>query len=182
MKQPAASRILLVLIAAAAILTMSACGSRPDNTQGGSSDQVQTPPEPVPVVEKKSETIKVYYTDEQMTELQEQQADIQYADTKEKIENAYNALQQDGKDGGLSLWKHIDLLSAKVENGGVTLDIHINDEARLGGPGEQMAVDAVQKTMFQFEDVTSLDILVDGEKEESLMGHVELDHPIMKQQ
>ncbi|GGD64784.1 GerMN domain-containing protein [Paenibacillus nasutitermitis] len=182
MKRSTASRLLLVLITTAAILTVSACGSRTDNTQGGSVNQQQPAPEPVPLTEKKSETIKVYYADEQLTELLEQQTEIQYEDELDKVKNAYKALQKDGKDGEMSLWKHIDLLDVKLEDSAITLNVHLNDLGRFGAPGEQMAIDALQKTLFQFDEVTSLEILVDGEKEESLMGHVELDHPFTKDQ
>jgi hypothetical protein len=34
--------------------------------------------------------------------------------------------------------------------------------------------------MFQFPEVNTLDILLNGEKVESLMGHMDLPHPFKK--
>jgi hypothetical protein len=42
------------------------------------------------------------------------------------------------------------------------------------------AIDALQKTFFQFDEVQSLELLVDGNQIESLMGHVELEHPMTR--
>ncbi|MBY3626982.1 GerMN domain-containing protein [Acinetobacter sp. CUI P1] len=61
-----------------------------------------------------------------------------------------------------------------------TLDIHLPNSARLGSTGEDVALQVIQKTVFQFDEIKSLDLLVDGKAVESLMGHVELEHPIMK--
>ncbi|MBO7748306.1 GerMN domain-containing protein [Paenibacillus sp. MWE-103] len=132
-------------------------------------------------VEKKQADIAVYYTDDQMLDLHAQKAKIEYADDKEKLTAAFAALRKDSDKGEASLWKNVELLSAKQDGGEVTLDVHIPDEARLGAPGEQLAVSAVAQTYFQFEGVTSLNILVDGEAVESLMGHEDLEHPIKKQ-
>ena len=119
--------------------------------------------------------------DDELISLKELKADIEYADSKEKIEEAFKALQKDGPKAEMSLWKNVKLLNVKVEGEAVTIDVHLPDEARLGAPGEELAMESIQKTMFQFDDVASLDILVDGEQVESLMGHDELDHPIKKQ-
>ncbi|SFI30432.1 Sporulation and spore germination [Paenibacillus sp. UNC496MF] len=132
-------------------------------------------------VEKKQADISVYYTDDQMLDLHAQKAKIEYADDKEKLTAAFAALRKDSDKGEASLWKNVELLSAKQDGGEVTLDVHIPVEARLGAPGEQLAVSAIAQTYFQFEGVTSLNILVDGEAVESLMGHEDLEHPIKKQ-
>lgn len=60
------------------------------------------------------------------------------------------------------------------------MDVHMPDEARLGAGGEQFALDALTKTMFQFDEVKSVELLVDGAKVESLMGHVDLEHPLTR--
>ncbi len=43
-----------------------------------------------------------------------------------------------------------------------------------------MLLEAIQKTLFQFPEVDSIDILVDGKPADSLMGHMELPHPIKR--
>lgn len=186
MKHLMSLRFLLMLSAITVVLTLSACGAKSEPTQGSNTPQKpasnqqkeQQPVEPV----KEKATINVYVAaDDELISLKELKADIEYADSKEKIEEAFKALQKDGPKAEMSLWKNVKLLNVKVEGEAVTIDVHLPDEARLGAPGEELAMESIQKTMFQFDDVTSLDILVDGEQVESLMGHDELDHPIKKQ-
>jgi hypothetical protein len=40
---------------------------------------------------------------------------------------------------------------------------------------------AIPKTLFQFQEVKTIELLVDGKKLDSLMGHVDLPHPIPRQ-
>lgn len=193
-------RFLLVSLLIIAVALVSACGAKEENNNvtggpgtdtteqntGSSNTEPDTTPEPntdedpgEPAMTK--ETIKVYYPDDQLMELSEQTAEIEFADESKKAEAAFQALRKDGSNGEVSLWKEIELLSAKVEEGGaVVLDVHVPDEARLGAPGEVLALEAIQKTMFQFDSFQSLDILVDGKQVESLMGHDTLEHPYKK--
>ncbi|NBD26469.1 GerMN domain-containing protein [Paenibacillus glycinis] len=142
---------------------------------GNASDPATTAPE------KTKASISVYYTDDQMIDLHAQKAEIEYADASEKLSATFAALQKDGDKGEGSLWKNAELLSAKQDGDAVTIDVHLPDDARLGAPGEQLAIAAITQTYFQFDGVASLDILVDGEAVESLMGHEDLEHPIKKQ-
>jgi spore germination protein GerM len=185
MKQQAIMRLLLVMLAASIILTISACGARSETKQGSGSTAKQ-PAAPESSEHQtspaaKSEQIKVYYSDKDFTSLYEEKAEIQYENTKQKAEAAFKQLQKDGVNGKMSLWKNVKLLSVKEEGGAVTFDIHIPDNARFGAPGEEYALESIQKTMFQFADVKSIDLLVDGEKADSLMGHESLDHPITRE-
>ncbi|QHW34430.1 GerMN domain-containing protein [Paenibacillus rhizovicinus] len=156
-------------------------GSTGDGTgknTGGSADGTDTKPA---APEQKKEEISVYYTDDQMIDLHAQKAEIAYDDEVGKLTAAFEALQKDGAKGETSLWKKVKLLSVIQAGDAVTIDVHLPDEARLGAPGEQLAIGAITQTYFQFKDVASLDILVDGEAVDSLMGHGDLEHPIKKQ-
>ncbi|WP_339272234.1 GerMN domain-containing protein [Paenibacillus sp. FSL W8-0187] len=139
----------------------------------GSGSEVTTP-------EAKTESIKAYYTDPDMMELVEGTAEISYKEDQEKYEAAYQALQKSGNAEMIPLWDKIGLNSLKFENGALTLDVTVPDEANLGAGGESFAVDAIKKTFFQFEEVKSLQILVDGQQTESLMGHVDLENPMTR--
>lgn len=178
-------RFLLMLSAITVVLTLSACGSKTEPTQGSNTSQEpasnqEKVPKPVEPVKEKA-TIKVYVAaNDELSSLKELQVDIAYANGEEKIQEAFKALQKDGPNAQMSLWKNAQLLHVKVEGEAVIIDVHLPDEARLGAPGEELAMESIQKTMFQFKDVTSLDILVDGEQVESLMGHDELEHPMKK--
>ncbi|MGG4093262.1 GerMN domain-containing protein [Paenibacillus lautus] len=139
----------------------------------GSGSEVTTP-------EAKTESIKAYYTDPDMMELVEGTAEISYKVDQEKYEAAYQALQKSGNAEMIPLWDKIGLNSLKFENGALTLDVTVPDEANLGAGGESFAVDAIKKTFFQFDEVKSLQILVDGQQTESLMGHVDLENPMTR--
>lgn len=139
----------------------------------GSGSEVTTP-------EAKTESIKAYYTDPDLMELVEGTAEITYKEDQEKYEAAYQALQKSDKGDMVPLWEKIGLNSLKFENGALTLDVTVPDEANLGAGGESFAIDAIKKTFFQFDEVKSLQILVDGQQTESLMGHVDLENPMTR--
>ncbi|MFC5652085.1 GerMN domain-containing protein [Paenibacillus solisilvae] len=187
MKRQMPLRSILMLSAIAVVLLLSACGAKTeDPTQGSNAaqepsvNQGQDTPQPVEPAKDKA-TVNVYVAaDDDLSSLKEQQSEIEFASSDEKIEQTFKALQKDGAGGEMSLWKNVELLHVKVEGKAVTIDVHLPDEARLGAPGEELAMESIQKTMFQFDDVDSLDILVDGEQVESLMGHDELEHPFKK--
>ncbi|MNP82329.1 hypothetical protein D3C76_1809300 [compost metagenome] len=50
----------------------------------------------------------------------------------------------------------------------------------MGSGGELLFLDVLKQTMFQFEEVQSIQLMVDGKETESLMGHVELENPIVR--
>lgn len=130
--------------------------------------------------QEKSETIKVFYTDEQLTELKSSSQSITYKDDLGKYEAAFTALQNSKDSKLFSLWSKIKLNSMKMKDGQLTIDISMPDEARLGSDGELFALDSLKQTFFQFNEVKSIELLVDGQQLESLMGHADLDHPITR--
>ncbi|MFB9330533.1 GerMN domain-containing protein [Paenibacillus aurantiacus] len=206
-RQMGASYLLCTILAASLLLT--ACGAKGDvssepdavtaagNEQATNEQQAQPAQEqseeqqetaksdqeaPQVTVEEAKAAVNVYYTDEEQTGLSERTRELVYkaSDSKSKFEAAFKALQQDGDNGEVSLWKYAELLRVSVDGQAVTLDIHLPDEARFGAPGESLAIESLTKTFFQFDDVASIDILIDGEQADSLMGHETLDHPIVK--
>lgn len=141
----------------------------PDRTQTGGQDQPQ-------VIES---VMKLYFTDENLMELSQSERKVTYSDEQGKYTEAFKQLQN-APDNMISLWDKVKLNTTTFQNGLLTLDITMPDEARLGAGGESLAVESLQKTMFQFAEVSQLEITVDGEQIDSLMGHVELEHPISK--
>ncbi|AOZ91277.1 GerMN domain-containing protein [Paenibacillus crassostreae] len=139
--------------------------------------------EGVPGVEDSisSEIIKVYYTDMQAMELIETTEEINFSNDEEKYIAAFKALQSSKSSEFIPLWEKIELKTLKFNNGDMVIDIHMPDEARLGSGGEQFALTALTSTLFQFEEVNSIDLLVDGQSVESLMGHVDLLHPMLRE-
>lgn len=128
-------------------------------------------------------TVKVYFTDNDLIELKPAEREIEVPKGQEdlKYEEAFKALQS-ADPGLISLWEKVKLNSAAFSeaNGELALDIELPDEARLGAGGEALAIDALKKTMFQFDEVKQIEVTVGGEKVESLMGHADLEHPITR--
>ncbi|WP_339305793.1 GerMN domain-containing protein [Paenibacillus sp. FSL R5-0519] len=173
-----------IAICAISILAIG-CGSKPTSTgpvQG--SDPVNTTPAPTanPSEENgESQEIEVFYADDQLLQVEQRKKEITFKDDSEKYSKTYAALQSSDQTELIPLWSNIELLSAAFDQGKLTLDVHIPDEARLGSGGELLAIDALKGTFFQFDEVTSIDLLVDGDATDSLMGHVELEHPLTRE-
>lgn len=125
--------------------------------------------------------IQSFYTDDQMMELKPVTREIEVPKGHSKYEEAFKALQTADK-GMISLWEKAVLNSISYSDSDkqVTIDIKLPNEARLGAGGESLAIDALKKAMFQFDEVKQIELTVDGAKLESLMGHVDLDHPMTR--
>ncbi|GIP41600.1 hypothetical protein J45TS6_00590 [Paenibacillus sp. J45TS6] len=146
-------------------------------TEGQANGGATTPSE-----ENKQETITLFYTDPEQLELKETKGEITFKTDWSKYESAFKALQKSDSEELIPLWsEEITINKLEVDGGKITLDLKIPATANLGSGGEQFALDALKQTFFQFEEVTSLELLVDGEQKESLMGHVELEHPMTKE-
>jgi hypothetical protein len=143
-----------------------------------------TEPSAKPVVDEKqkqSQSIEVYYTDSQIMDLVPAKTSISFSNDVEKYIETFKALQSSENKDLIPLWGKIELKSLKFVDGQIVMDIHKPDEAQLGAGGESFAITSLAKTYFQFEEVKSIEVLVDGEKVESLMGHVDLLHPMTRE-
>jgi hypothetical protein len=188
------------------MLTAAACGNtnKPDEQTGGSSNTnanvpspsptveaaatvEPTPAEPSPTIEpvefngKPVNPISIYYADTELEKLMVKEVNLSFESGQDLVKKALEALQENGPEGSVALWKKIEFKTITLDdNNAVTIDIHLPDEARLGSSGEQMLLDSLQKTLFQFDFVQSYDLLVDGQALESLMGHFDLEHPTVR--
>lgn len=183
--RPLRTTISLLLLSAALVTAASGCGAKEKSPQENAntgtnvtngSDQSEQPSSS----DKTKQSIHIYYADQDLTSLVELNREIEYDSPDQKISAALSALQTDGSIDALSLWSKVKFLSASVKDGAVTIDVHLPDEARLGAPGEMLALQALKQTLFQFDDVQSIDVLEDGEAVDTLMGHEELPHPFVK--
>ncbi|KKO52274.1 GerMN domain-containing protein [Paenibacillus sp. DMB20] len=139
------------------------------------------PPEKSTEPQPKKAHIKMYYTDPELMELKEADGEITYTDDKDKYAKSFQALQKSSNEQLQPLWMDsIKLNSVKFENGALTLDITKPQEANLGSGGEMFAIEALRNMFFQYDEVKSIELLVDGKQVESLMGHVDLEHPMTR--
>lgn len=154
----------------------------PDSTEPiqGAQSNGQNEPTGTPASQKLK--IKVYYTDDDIMDLKEMEQEITIEDAKanSKYDEAFKALQNVNGNDVISLWGKVILNSTSFVDGELTVDVQLPDEARLGSGGESLAIDALKATFFQFDEVKQLELTVNGEKVDTLMGHVELEHPITK--
>jgi hypothetical protein len=164
----------------------NANNTAPDEEQNAAStaqptaETTSAPTSSPAATEKQSQSIEVYYTDSQLMNLVPAKATISFTNDTEKYTEAFKALQTSESTELVPLWGKIELKSLKFEDGQVLMDIHKPEDAQLGAGGEAYAISALSKTFFQFEEVKSIEVLVDGEKVESLMGHVDLEHPMTR--
>jgi hypothetical protein len=123
-----------------------------------------------------SAKLNYYVSDSEMGELVELQIEVK-DDGSGLHKRAIDMLANDPGDGKVPLWKNSVFNRVELDGGVLTVDVSIPDSARLGAPGEALALDALLRTAFQFDDVDAVNILVDGEETDSLMGHEFLEHP-----
>jgi spore germination protein GerM len=178
----------MILLLAAAI-SLSACGARDSgSSQPAASNNGSTVYEPIdqaagaadqPIDAKPlpSVTLLYYVSDGEMGELIEQQIEVK-DDGSSLHKRAFDLLTGDPGDGKVTLWKGASFNRVELSGGILTVDVSIPDSARLGAPGEALALEALLRTAFQFEEVDAVNILVEGEETDSLMGHEYLEHPI----
>lgn len=170
------------------IVLATACGQKQQtgSPNNGKDSNVTTPAAVDPQKgneqkeEQTKETIDAYFTDEQIMDLKKESKEISYKDKNEKYIASLKALQSANDDKLISLWTKVIFKSAEIKDGLVTVDITLPNEARLGSGGESLAIDALKNTLFQFSEVTAIDLLVDGVQVDTLMGHVELEHPMKR--
>ncbi|PZE20937.1 GerMN domain-containing protein [Paenibacillus xerothermodurans] len=174
-----------------AALALSGCGQKP--TSSGTVSQGSEPPvnnsQTTPPPQEKAPTsnenepiqskIKAYYGDEQASQLVEKEVTINFKEEKDKYTAALWTLKKAPANSGLvPLADSLGFKSAALKDKKLTLDITVSGEGRLGAAGEAMLLEAIQKTLFQFSEVEQIDILVDGKPADSLMGHMDLPHPM----
>ncbi|MFK7695770.1 GerMN domain-containing protein [Paenibacillus sp. HJGM_3] len=179
-RRAAVPAILLLAVSAAG------CGSKP-TTPAGTPAPTSTPvatqpvqPASTPKETLKEAKIKAYYSDTDLTKLVEKETSISYAADADKYKLALQKLQAAPDTTVLPLMKGITIQSAKLENSQVTVNMTISDQGRLGSPGEALLLDALKKTLFQFSEVQTIELLVDGKQTESLMGHMDVPHPMKR--
>ncbi|MFD1178809.1 GerMN domain-containing protein [Paenibacillus puldeungensis] len=165
------------------LVLSSGCGQKPQssssNKESNAGSNIQTPAAAVPQ-ENKSIKIEAYYTDDQMLELKKEEREIAYRQEKDKYLEALKALQNSSKQELFPLWGKAVFQSVSLKDGQLTVDLELPDEARLGAGGEALALDALKKTLFQFSEVKTIELLVDGQKVDTLMGHVEIEQPLSR--
>ena len=171
---------ILVIAAGCAQEPVSESGTNEPNHSGSVQPSKNGGTQVEPNKEQK-QTVEVYFADIQVLELEKREVQLEFIEDDEKYKKTFEALQNNDDTELVSLWEKVELLSIQSAEDTLTLDVHIPDEAKLGTSGELLALEALTTTMFQFDEINRLEVLVDGEALDSLMGHSELEHPIQRE-
>ncbi|WP_426453640.1 GerMN domain-containing protein [Paenibacillus sp. S-38] len=155
--------------------------AEPKPGTGTSEPAKETPVKQEPKTDEKQLTIKAYFSDAQLEKLVEKSVKVTYKADKDKYLAALNSLKKAPDADTMTLFKGFTFKKADLKEGQLTVDLSMAEESRLGSGGEELLLQALQKTLFQFEEVGSIDVLLDGQPVDSLMGHMDLPHPIKRQ-
>lgn len=183
------------LLVSAITLSITACGQKNQLVSGNApqttADSISTPavqspvptvaatPTPQPVLQKK---VKAYYSDQDEMKLVEKEVTISYKKDADVYGAALNALKKSDDSKAIPLFDDLKFTSAAFDKdkGELKVDLAFGPKTQLGAPGEELFLQALKKTVFQFPEVKTLYILKDGKQVDSLMGHLELPYPIKR--
>lgn len=172
-----------------AALVITGCGQKPasQGTEQG-KEQVQgsatSSPEPTaktaPPQDEKQSLIETYYGDASGNQLVKKSTNIRYTTEPSKYLSALNALKTSNDPNLVPLLQDFTFKLPDLKEDTLTIDLTFKEGGQLGANGEDLILQAIQKTIFQFSEVKAIEILKDGKKVNSLMGHKDLPHPIKR--
>jgi hypothetical protein len=133
-----------------------------------------TPEAPKPI------QLNLYYGNEEGDSLVSKAAALEPSTDGSVYLTILNKLTKSPDDQSVALFKGYTFQSAVLKDSTLTIDLTLPKESTLGAPGEELLLESLQKTMFQFSEVHAIEVLVNGQKVESLLGHMDLPHPIVR--
>jgi hypothetical protein len=179
-----------ILLSSAIMLAASGCAQKqqsappvvPQETKAAATPVATPTATPTATPELKKSTIKVYYTDSDLSKLIEKETTVSYKQNETPYAAALDALKKSDDSSMVSLFSDITFKSVAFdkEKGDLKLDLGFGPNAQLGSGGESFFLDALKKTAFQFPEVKTITVLKDGQQVESLMGHMDLPSPIKR--
>jgi hypothetical protein len=168
------------------MIIASSCGKASVNPrtaaeQTSPSSSQTVSPSATSQTDNQQQQIKVYYGNEDGSALIENTANLRFTTPSSKYLGALNSLKQSQDAKAVPLCPDFTFKSADLKEGNLTVDLSFTPNGQLGANGESLLMQAIPKTLFQFQEVKTIELLVDGKKLDSLMGHVDLPHPIPRQ-
>lgn len=182
-----------VVLVSAITLSVTACGQK-GQLVGGATPQATSVPTPTTVVQSpaptptatpeplKQKKVKAFYSDQDEMKLIEKEVTISYKQDADVYEAALNALKKSDDPKAIPLFDDLTFTSTSFDKakGELKIDLKFGPKTQLGAPGEELFLQALKKTVFQFPEVKNLYVLKNGKQVDSLMGHLELPYPIKR--
>jgi ABC-type glycerol-3-phosphate transport system substrate-binding protein len=177
-------RIKTMLLILGCFLLLMGCGKvKQTNTAAEGSSNPDVSVSPVPTIAPevgKPITIILYYGNENGDELVPKEVTLEPSTNTSQYLETLNALTKSSDEKAIALFDGFTFHSADLKDSTLNIDLTLPTESKLGAPGEDLLLQSLKKTLFQFKELSAIEVLVDGKKVESLLGHVELPHPILK--
>ncbi|WP_134700198.1 GerMN domain-containing protein [Ammoniphilus sp. YIM 78166] len=181
MKRSAYSLFSLVVF----ITLLSGCSSQPGTEHAVAPkdtekvEETNQPVQPSPAIEEEKAQVQLFMTDEMALEVVETQAELSYS-SETKYETLFQALSIPQGDHAVTLWEDWSLIDSSLVDGVLTLNLDGPEEA-VGSSIERLMLLTLLKTMFQFSEVEQVQLFINGEKKQTLSGHMDIHDPFKKQ-
>jgi hypothetical protein len=177
-------KLMPTLLILACFLVLAGCGKAKEAVSAASpSPEVSATALPTPTatpVAAKPTQLNLYYGNAEGDALVTKEVTLESSSAASPYLEALNALTKSPDDQSVALFAGFTFQSAELKENTLNIDLTLPVEPQLGAPGEELLLDSLKKTIFQFEEVQAIEVLVNGQKVESLLGHVDLPHPIVK--
>ncbi len=151
---------------------------------------------PSPVPEKKmtepdlkvdeTKLVKIYFSSEQNLSLVSEKRNIRRGKLEEEVKMTLDGLVQGSRKGLVSTIPSDTVLLGVNVTGGIA-SVNFSKELSLNHPGGSAAelhtVYSIVNTLtFNFHEINEVQILINGKKEETLKGHIDISLPLKGEQ
>ncbi|MFO7815536.1 MAG: GerMN domain-containing protein [Halanaerobiales bacterium] len=127
----------------------------------------------------KEETVDLYFSTEDAMYLEPENRTIRGRNLYKEV---LNELIEGPTDSDLAktLPKETKVLNISRNNGTIQVDFSkdIIENHWGGSAGERLTVYSIVNTLAQFDEVDQVEILIDGDKVDTLVGHMDLSRPL----
>jgi hypothetical protein len=177
-------KLIPMLFILACLLVLAGCGkSKHAVTAAGVTPEVTAtalPTSTAAPADAKPKQLNLYYGNQEGNALVTKAVTLKQSSSSSIYLDALNTLTKSPDDQSFALFAGFTFQSAELKGNTLNIDLTLPVEPQLGAPGEELLLESLKKSMFQFEEVHAIEVLVNGQKVESLLGHVDLPHPIIK--
>lgn len=183
------SKYIVMLLTLFALLFTAGCDQE-EQIAGGAlagdqppTKQNEVKKDPQASKPKSGESLKVYFSNEDGTKLVPK-SNAKTASGEDKYTSVIKALIAGTKESGAvsMIPPSTKLRSIKVEKGIVYVDFskELIKKFNGGSAGEIMLVGSIVNTLTEFPEIKAVQILVEGEKVETISGHMDTSEPLRR--